>query len=51
MDSAVLVDHKMKMKRCENIDKYLEFTRDLKRVWKMKVMSVLILVDVFGNFL
>ena len=44
MSFSVPVDHKMKMRESENIDKYLNLTRVLKNLWNMNVSVTLIVV-------
>ena len=38
---AILVDYRLKIKNSRKKDKYLDFSRELKKVWNMKVMSAL----------
>ena len=33
---AVQADHRIKRKECEKKDKYLDFVRELKKLWNMK---------------
>ena len=44
MDFAVLVDHRLKLKESEKIDKYLDLARDLKKLWNMKVTVIPIVI-------
>ena len=37
MDFTVLADHRVKLKEGEMKDKYLDFARELKKLWNMKV--------------
>ena len=37
------------MKERENIDKYLDLARELKKMWNMKVMVILIVADAIIN--
>ena len=37
VDFAVPADHRVKMKENEKIDKYLDFARELKNLWNMRV--------------
>ena len=37
VDFAVPADHKIKLKEREKRDKYLDLTRELKKLWNMKV--------------
>ena len=48
MDYAVPADHRIKLKESEKKDKYLNLTRELKKLWNMKVTIILIGIDVFG---
>ena len=36
------------MKETEKIDKYLDLARELKKLWNMKVIVILIVVGAFG---
>ena len=54
MAFAVPTDHRAKktktkkQKQNENIDKYLDLARKLKKLWKMKVMVIPTIVRVLG---
>ena len=37
------------MKECEKNDKYLDFARELKKLWNMKVTIIPIVVGAFGT--
>ena len=37
MDFAVTADHRVKLKENEKKDKYLDFARELNKLWNMKV--------------
>ena len=37
VDFAVSADHRIKLKECVKKDKYLDFARELKKLWNMKV--------------
>ena len=37
MNFATLTDHRVKMKENEKRDKYLDLTRELKKIWNMEV--------------
>ena len=39
VDSAVLADHRIKLKEYEKRDKYLGLARELKKLWNMKVKT------------
>ena len=45
----LLVNHRMKSKENEKIDKYLDLARELKRLWNMKVTVIPIVVGTFGT--
>ena len=47
VDFAVPVDYRIKLKECEKRDKYLDLTRDLKKLWNMKVTIILIAIGAF----
>ena len=49
VDFAVLADHRIKLKECEKKDKYLNFTRELKKLWDMKVTIIPIVIGAFGT--
>ena len=38
VDFADPAGHRIKLKECEKKDKYFDLVRELKKVWKMKVM-------------
>ena len=46
---AVLADHGIKLKESEKTDKYLDFARELKKLWNMKVTIIPIVIDAFGT--
>ena len=37
VDFAVPVDHRKKQKECEKKDTYLDFARELKKLWNMNM--------------
>ena len=39
----------IKLKECEKKDKYLDFARELKKLWNRKVMIVPIVIGAFGT--
>ena len=47
MDFAVPADHRIKLKQWEK--KYLDFARELKKLWNMKVTIVPIEIGAFGT--
>ena len=42
-------DHRVKLKENEKKDKYLDFARELKKLWNMKVMIIPITTSAFGT--
>ena len=44
VDFAIPVDHRRNLKESEKKDKYLDLTRELKKLWNMKVTIVLIVI-------
>ena len=42
VDFAVPADHRIKLKECEKKDKYLDLARELKKLWNMKVVPIVI---------
>ena len=49
VDFAVSVDHRINLKECEKMDKYLDLARELKKLWNMKVTIVPIVIDALGT--
>ena len=49
VDFAVPADHRIKLKEYEKKDKYLDFARELKKPWNMKVTIILIVIGAFGT--
>ena len=47
MDFAISSDRRLKLKEGENIDKYLDLARELKKLWNMTVISIV--VGAFGT--
>ena len=47
VDFAVPADHRIKLKECAKMDKYLDLARELKKLWNMKVTIVSIVIDAF----
>ena len=45
----VPTDHRIKLKKSEKRDKYLDLARELKRLWNMKVAIIPILIGAFGT--
>ena len=49
VDFAVPADHRIKLKECEKKDKYLDLTRELKKLWNMQVTIIPTVIGVFGT--
>ena len=49
VDFAVPADHRIKLKECEKKDKYLDFARELKKLWNMQVKIIPIVIGAFGT--
>ena len=49
MDFAVPADHRIKLKESKKKDKYLDFARELKKLWNMKVTIIPIVIGAFGT--
>ena len=48
VDFAVPDDHRIKLKECEKKDKHLDFAKELKRRWNIKVTIIPIVIGAFG---
>ena len=46
---AVSADHRIKLKESEKKEKYLDFTRELKKLWYMKVTVIPIVIGALGT--
>ena len=44
MDFAGPDDHRIKLKECENKDKYIDFARELKKLWNIQVTIIAIVI-------
>ena len=44
MNFAVLADHRVKLKESEKNDKYHDLTKELKKLWNMKVTFISIII-------
>ena len=42
-------DHRIKLKECEKKAKYLDFARELKKLWNMQVTMIPIVIGAFGK--
>ena len=51
MDFAIPADNWAKIKENEKIDKYLDFARELRKLWNIRVMVILMVVGALGTFL
>ena len=49
IDFAVPADHRIKLKECEKKNEYLDFARELKKLWNMKVTIISIVIGAFGT--
>ena len=49
MDFAVPADHRVKLKKSEKKDKYLDFAKELKKLWNMKVTKLPIIIGALGT--
>ncbi len=45
MNLTVPANHRVKMKKKEKIDKYLDLARELKKLWNMRVTVIPIIVS------
>ena len=46
---AVLADNRIKLKECENKDKYLDLATALKKLWNMQVTIIPLIIGAFGT--
>ena len=49
MNFAVPADHRIKFKESEKKNKYLDFIRELKKLWNMKVTFIPIIIGALGT--
>ena len=49
MDFAVQADLELKLKECEKKDNYLDFVKELKKLWNMQVTIIPIVIGAFGT--
>ena len=49
VDFAVPADHRIKLKKSEKKDKYLDLARELKKLWNMQVTIIPIVIGTFGT--
>ena len=48
-NNNVPADHRIKLKECKKKDKYLDFAREMKKLWNMKVTIVSIVIGALGT--
>ena len=48
-DFALPADHRIKLKVCEKKDKFLDLSRELKKLWNMKVIIIPIVTGALGT--
>ena len=49
VDLAIPSDHKIKLRECEKKGKFLDFARELKKLWNMQVTIIPIVIGVLGT--
>ena len=49
VEFAAPADQRIKLKECENKDKYLDLARELKKLWNMQVTVIPIVISAFGT--
>ena len=49
VDFIIPTNNKMKVKESKNLDNYQDLSRELKKLWTMKVTVILIVVGVLGT--
>ena len=49
MGFTVQVENRRKIKESGKIDKYLDFVREMKKLWNLKVTVILIVIDAPGT--
>ena len=49
VDFAVPADYRIKLKECEKKDKYLDFARELKKLWNVQVIIIPIVIGALGT--
>ena len=49
VDIAVPANHRVKLKESEKKDKYLDFAKELKKLWNMKVTIIPIVIGALGT--
>ena len=46
---VIPADHRIKLKECENKDKYLDLARESKKLWNQKMTIIPIVTGAFGT--
>ena len=49
VDFALPADHRVKLKKSEKKDKYMDLSRELKQQWNMNVTIIPIVIDALGT--
>ena len=49
VEFAVPADHRVKLKECEKRDKYIDFARELKKLWNIKVTIIQNVIGALGT--
>ena len=49
IDFAVPADHWIRLKKCKKKDKYLDLTRELKKLWKMQMTIIPTVIGASGT--
>ena len=49
VDFAVPADYRIKLKECEQKDRYLDHARELKKLWNMQATIIPIVIGAFGT--
>ena len=49
VEFSVPADHRIKLKKCEKKDKYLDLARELKKLWNMQATIIPIVIGAFGT--
>ena len=49
VDFTVPVDHRVKLKKCEERDKYFDLAKEMKKLWNMKVTIIPVVIGALGT--
>ena len=49
VDFAVPDDHRIKLKESEKKDKYIDLSRELKKLWNVKMTIISLVISAFGT--